>query len=214
MTSTILQKKTYVLELNHLRCRELWRMRWNRADLWLWVALHCDSQSVLEVLGQRGRVSCRRHQGSYRTHGRRRRQRRRAHRLFFVWSGGWSRYQVLGWLEKLPQPAEPLPVRSEDETTVKHSSSRRSRTHCVLHTLLAAKLRIWSSGSGKLGPECSQSSSQLRLWHISRDKMENCCRGTTGAAERVQLKAEGSAPVRVSADVPQGFPSRKLDGGN
>lgn len=44
-------------------------MTWNRADLWLWVALHCDSQSVLEVLGQRGEVSCRRHQGSYRTHG-------------------------------------------------------------------------------------------------------------------------------------------------
>lgn len=95
---------------------------------------------------------------------------------FFVWSRGWSRCRVREWRENLRQPAEPLPVWSEDETTVRASSSGRSQSQNILHTLLSDKLRIWSSGSGKRAPESVQSPSQL---HISSNKMQIYCRGTT-----------------------------------
>lgn len=95
---------------------------------------------------------------------------------FLLRSRGWSRCQVLEWPENLRQPAEPLPVWSEDETTVKPSSPRRSQSQRILHTLLLDKLRVWSSGSGKRAPESGQSPSQL---HISSNKMQIYCRGTT-----------------------------------
>lgn len=95
---------------------------------------------------------------------------------FFVRSRGWSRCRVREWPENLRQPAEPLPVWSEDEATVKPSSSRRSQSQRVLRTLLSHKLRIWSSGSGKQAPESGRSPSQL---HTSSNKMQIYCRGTT-----------------------------------
>lgn len=96
--------------------------------------------------------------------------------LFLVRSRGWSRCQVHEWPENLRQPAEPLAVRSEDETTVEPSSSRRSQSQGILHTLLSDKLRIWSSGSGKQDPESGQSPCQL---HTSSNKKQIYCRGTT-----------------------------------
>lgn len=156
-------------------------MLWKRADLsfriirqpqcqicdWLRVALYCDSQSVLEVLGQRGRVSCRRHKGSYRTQGRGEEGEgeRTSYSLCDQGVGADIKFSD-GWKNCHSQQSLFLwDLRMKRQS----NTEEVSLTAFCTHTLLAAKLRIWSCGSGKLGPECIQSSSQLRLWHIWSD---------------------------------------------
>lgn len=107
---------------------------------------------------------------------RKKKNKRKKSYWFFVRSRGWSRCRGHERRENLRQPAEPLPVWSEDETTVRASSSKRNQSQHILHTLLSDKLRIWSSGSGRRAPERVQSPSQL---HISSNKMQIYCRRST-----------------------------------
>lgn len=100
----------------------------------------------------------------------RRRERKGYH--FSAWSEGWSEYQSPEALGKERQPSELLLLRSEEKTQMRHVRlvfSEGAAAHLfpqmTQHTLLSAKLRTWSWGSGKLDP--LQYSSQSSLWRIS-----------------------------------------------
>lgn len=131
-------------------------------------------------------------------------KRKKSH-WFFVRPRGWSRCRVREWPENLRRPAEPLPVWSEDEATVKPSSSRRSQPQCIptpcCRINWGSEALEVANGLQKVASPPPSYTSRVTRWKFTAEELQ-----------RDQPKLEDAAPVRVSSHVQQGFSPQKLEG--